>query len=602
MQLHDLIEELSDPQQQAAIRSFKRCVVTAGPGSGKTYRLVLKLAYLLGQEVQAPQAIACITYMNDAVREIEDRVSNLGFDGDERLFIGTVHRFCITAILLPFYDVFVIGFPKKLSIVDEDAQHNYISQALITFGISDKLDIPDKIIKFWKQKINKYRIDLALAKTPSSQEVLREVAEAYKALLRENQQVDLEDIALEAYRLITTEPQVRAFVRAHYPWLVVDEYQDLGQIFNELIMALIQKTDINLFIVGDANQSIMGFQGAEPSYLRNLGKMPGVKQISIQITRRCLPHIVELANKLISDHDSKILTLQAKDGTRAVKYKECLGGLDQQITCIVEEIQHLQNIGTPLGEIAVLCRTKDVVKQFSDAFIDAGINYSGDKDERYPRTPLTRWLEDLAMWQTEGWEIGNPKFEKIYRDYNRFIKLSNYTALELRTSLDRKTHFFMTLWKSKQKGLLVSDWLTSLAQELNLDLIVEGLTNFEPYDVKAFWEFSERTQPHQKLGHMTIADLALCGRSAKSVFLSTLHSSKGLEFDTVIIPDLEQGRLPDYRAETTSEIDEERRLLFVGITRAKRDVFLLWSNFYTLPWGKRSTDGRSQFLDEMGIP
>jgi DNA helicase II / ATP-dependent DNA helicase PcrA len=589
--LTNLINDLPD-DQQLAIRDYERCVMIAGPGSGKTHRLILKVAYLLGQEMILPQEIACITYMNDAVRGIEERLSELGFEDDDRLFVGTVHKFCITAIILPFKNVFLKELPDELRIASNEQQLRLLSELV---------NKPEKDCKDVLRRINELRRDeLFYEFNNHKRKKISDISRKYISSLRDNNLIDFEDIAIESARLVMQESEVRDYLSAKYPWLIIDEYQDLGKVFNILITKLIKNTDINFFIVGDKNQSIMGFQGATPSYLSELSDMPNSHPVPIIITRRCLPHIVQIANKLLPNGESELTTIHKKQ-KREVRSYDCPSGKDEQISQVVTEIDRLNELEIKYGEIAILCRNQSLVKNIITRLEDEKIPYYGRSDGRYPRKPLTRWLEDIASWQRTGWQDGKPKFQRIYRDYRRFLEYHEMLSFNMPEELERRSKFFHALWELRDTREFAHVWLYQLVKRLNLDLIVESIGNVEPDNADAFWELSEAIQQDKHLGNLTVADLALCGRPENSVFVSTLHSSKGLEFDAVILPFLEQGILPDFRSTTEDKVAEERRLMYVGITRARKEVSLLYSGFYYNRWGRKFTNGRSQFLDELGL-
>lgn len=595
MSLYDIVQNLPDDKQRDAIQKYKRCVMIAGPGSGKTYRLVLKIAYLLGQEIKPMQQIACITYMNDAVREIENRISQFGFENDNRLFIGTVHKFCITAIILPFKSIFLRDWSDNLHIADEDIQLDILKSMYPSKGRRE--------LKNLLKSIREIRIHQLFNEYHSFSKADAENSRVYLEKLRQQGYVDFDDIAIEAFRLVMTQPIVRNYLVARYPWLVIDEYQDLGRVFNALVSHLIKHTNVNFFIVGDTNQSIMGFQGANPQDLEDLAKYEDIEKVSIRITRRCLPHIIEAANKLLPEKESPIETIHTSDGNRKLNYKYCPNGIDEQIQFICKQIQYIHHKKTmEYGDIAILCRENTTVQKIASSFTKLGIPYSGDKDGRYRRVPLTRWLEDIASWIKEGWKSGSPpRFHTIYKQYISLINNKYNLQRQNETELSIQAKFFHAIWNPSNLNIPVWQWLIDLTEALSLDKLVEEVGKLDPYDAKGFWEFSELTQIGRSLENLTVADLALCGRSNKSVFLSTLHNSKGLEFDVVMIPDMEQGRLPDYRSKSEEEIAEERRLLYVGITRAKRDIWLLSSGFYLKTWGDKSRDGHSQFLEEIGL-
>jgi len=593
MKLHERINEL-DEERQNAVRLSNRTVVVARPGSGKTYTLVLKVAYLLGQVLQAPETVACVTFMNDAVAEIEDRLGDYGFENDPRLFVGTVHKFCYSAILLPFHEVFLKDLP--LTIADEDLQQELLRLSAEICGFP---------LQSWEIKemllgIQRARSEPLLSNRPISVD-LAELSDTYVELLRERQLIDFADISIESCKLVINYPIVRDYIKARYPWLIIDEYQDLGAVFNQIVKVLINETDINFFVVGDPNQSIMGFTGAAPSYLREMLDREDVLAVRLKVTRRCMPQIASMANELAPE-DEAMDSWSTDADHRGVQAIYCPEGNSEQIDAIMSIIQQEHKRGTPYGQIAVLCSNRYSI--FSDLTTQLsmfGISYASGKDNRYERTPLTRWLENLAKWSVGGWEKNAPSFNRLWYQYRRFLRENNLN--KTKSDLSLLERFFHVLWNHRSPEMLVHDWLSELASPDELDLyrLVEKMNEGERYLARSFGELEKAVGPRHQLESMTIADLALCGRSAESIYLGTLHSSKGLEFDVVVIPELEQGRLPLWRIiGNEEEIAEARRLLYVGITRARRDVHLLYSGFYTT--GSRAYErGPSQFLKELEL-
>jgi len=575
MNINRIIEQLPAQNQKDSIRNYDRCVVLAGPGSGKTYRLVLKCAYLLGQEVHEPQAVMCITYMNDAVLEIQERLENYGFIDDQRIFIETVHKFCITAIILPFKDMFLSHWPYEFRLANENQRIEAIIEA---YNRALGSSISEKEAKTKFSLIRAFREQKFLDQANILQNKFALVVEEYIAALRLRGLVDFDDVAIESCSLVINKPEVRRYLVSRFPWLIIDEYQDLGQIFNKLILSLIEETNINFFIVGDSNQSILGFQGAVPQYLINLANSNKGHLIKLPISWRCMPNVIDTANLLLPENADPIKAMRPGSEKSRVNINYCPNGFTSQLDNIVREIVSLQSDEIPLGEIAVLCRTRNTVQSIADVFEDQKIPYSGNADGRYQRTPLTRWIENLAKWTIHGWQTGQPKYQSIYRQYK---KLQSYLTADLnrgKTELQKESLFVNALKNSGVPETLASEWLTNITRQLTLDRIAEAASLTEPYIAESFFELAEMLS-EGKLKNMTVRGLALCGRSANSVFLSTLHSSKGLEFDAVIIPELEKGRLPDFRAKTMDALEEERRLLFVGITRAKQSVLLLYSGY-----------------------
>lgn len=593
MKLYHRISEL-DQERQNAVRKSKRTVVVARPGSGKTYTLVLKIAYLLGQTLQAPEAVACVTFMNDAVSEIEERLGEYGFESDPRLFVGTVHKFCYSAILLPFHEVFLKDLP--LAIADESLQQELLSLSaeICEFPLQN-WEINEKLLE-----IQRARVEPLISNRPIKVEVAQ-LADTYVELLRERQLIDFTDISIESCKLVINYPIVRAHIRARFPWLIIDEYQDLGAVFNQIVKVLINETDINFFVVGDPNQSIMGFTGAAPAYLREMLKREDVLAINLKVTRRCMPQIARIANKLAPE-DEAMDPLSTDIEHRGVQTRYCPEGNSEQLETILSIIQQEREHGTPYGQIAVLCSNRyGIFDDLTSQLSDHKITYSSGKDNRYERTPLTRWLENLARWSLQGWGNNEPRFNRLWHQYRRFLYENN--SYNTKNELALLERFFHFLWSNRSSEMLVRDWLNELGapEGLGLYSLVEKMNDGERYLAHSFKDLESKVAPKHPLEQMTIADLALSGRSAESIYLSTLHSSKGLEFEVVLIPELEQGRLPLRRIISNEEqIAEARRLLYVGITRARRDVYLLYSGFYQTV-SRVYELGPSQFLEELEL-
>lgn len=214
-------------EQREALDSSGRCVVLAGPGSGKTHTLVLKTAYLLGEEVQPPQRLACITYHNDAVDEIETRLGKFGPYGSSRLFVGTVHSFCLAQIIRPFIGIYLHdSWYNNLHIAEDKVQQELYATALA------KLDNPYPSLHL--NEIHKYRLSAPLDYSVHGEDI-DAVCRAYESELRLNNFIDFNDIAIAACRLVERYPLVAKMLSSRFPWIVVDEYQNLGYPFHHML-------------------------------------------------------------------------------------------------------------------------------------------------------------------------------------------------------------------------------------------------------------------------------------------------------------------------------------------------------------------------------
>ncbi|MDC7126780.1 MAG: ATP-dependent helicase, partial [Spirochaetales bacterium] len=257
---------LSDPQQSKAYFSKGNTTVIAGPGSGKTSILTLKILKLLENDIIEPQGIGCITYSREAAREIRDRLQLLGYKPHGNSFFGTVHSFCIAEVLVPFAKLYnYFDLPLPIKIASNKDRNNVFRESLreLRFDTNDvnmtEMNRERKIGIIGQSQIEIPSYDIAL-----------QVAAKYEEILHNKGLIDFDDIVNYSTILIQNEEFVRKCIEAKFPWLLIDEYQDLGKPLHEIVLTLLIKTKIRIFAVGDPDQFIYGFQGAVPAYLEEL--------------------------------------------------------------------------------------------------------------------------------------------------------------------------------------------------------------------------------------------------------------------------------------------------------------------------------------------
>jgi DNA helicase-2/ATP-dependent DNA helicase PcrA len=591
LSLQKQIERLN-PRQREAFEHEGHCVVLAGPGSGKTNVVVLKVAYLLSEKIHRPQGLACITFNNEAVREFRKRLRYIGIANDPRLFTGTVHSFCLACVIAPFSHLFRSDLPSPLFVATSMQREKCLQAALDDLGIGGQAFD-------WQLPFDRYRRSHPyrhLANWKEDPEMAR-LIERYETELHKQGFLDFDDMVLVALDLIERSPLVHRALAARFPYLVVDEYQDLGYPLHQIVLALIDHTPIQLFAVGDPDQSIYGFQGAEPRYLRELAQRSDVHEVQLQMNYRCTQRII--------DGSQITLALETPRGYRSSRegeqgeliFVECPEGLKQQAETIATKvIPELSQKGARLGDIAVLYidrRDMAVLRKVLDA---SDIKYAGERDERYRRTPLTRWLEDIAAWCVQDDTVEAPPFSELVSFWQSLCREAGQTQRESKLTATRTFFEVLQGLREPTRGLL--DWLRQFAAAIRLEEVLKNWIT-QPEEIIVWNQLLANCEAGKPLEDFSLTDFAACKARADTLTLTTLHSSKGLEYDVVVIPGLEEGRLPGYAARSEDAIREARRLLYVGMTRARDIVYLLYSGWYMNTRGRLFRQGPSPFILEL---
>ena len=580
-------------KQEEAYGHDGHCAVLAGPGSGKTRVLVAKVARLFAQRAAGPRGIACVTFNNDAVREMRKRIGEMGLRLDKRLFVGTVHSFCMACIVAPFGHLLRDDLPENLSVAGFRQREDTLQAALDVVGIGD-------MARHWQSQFDRYRRTHPLRESAewNADPELARLVEVYEGLLRDQGLLDYDDMVLMALDLIHRHEFVRAGLEARFPFLVVDEYQDLGYPLHLIVRFLMQTTGIEVFAVGDPDQSIYGFAGAGPQYLRELAEDPSVRRVDLDMNYRSAQRIIDGSQVALAPDEPREYKSAREEAIGEIYFLECTDGLEQQANLIAEEvIPGLVESGVSNGQIAILYI--DVADQvvLSQALDKTGIKYAGERDQRYPRTPFTRWLEDIATWCTlfpytqEGPQLNDllVKYAELKEGSNTPINTGDLSA---------RTQFFEVLTSIATPSAPLDEWLKKLDSLLGLQgcLIARASS---PDDLADWDHIRESCSEGKALEGFLLDDFARCGGRPDAVTLTTLHSSKGLEYEAVIMPGLEEGRLPRYDATSDDALAEARRVFYVGMTRAKDKVYMLYSGWYKNRYGRVFDHGASRFVIDL---
>ena len=302
-----------NPEQWDAYNSQGNCVVLAGPGSGKTKTLTIKLARLLGEDVEEPRGVACITYNNECARELERRLDALGIAPGRRIFIGTVHSFSLTQIILPYATCAGLALPDDFRVANQEEQRGALERAYVR-----EINGPDDPHRVWRLVMDCYRRSILNRDSEQWRDqdpVTARLVEAYEDELRTRNLIDFDDMPLLALRALKHNEWLRRAILAKYPVLVIDEYQDLGRALHAMVMGLCFRTGIRLFAVGDADQSIYGFTGADPRLLQHLSERDDVETIRLRFNYRCGSRIVIASQYALGEDRDYQAPEGAEEGT-----------------------------------------------------------------------------------------------------------------------------------------------------------------------------------------------------------------------------------------------------------------------------------------------
>jgi DNA helicase-2/ATP-dependent DNA helicase PcrA len=579
----------ANPGQWQAYNSDGHCVVLAGPGSGKTKTLTVKIAKMLIEDITEPRGLVCMTYNTECARELTRRLERLGVTASANVFIGTVHSFCLQNVILPYSQLAGIELPADFRIALKSEQEKIFARAV-------KLEIGDnERPSWWRQRADEYRrtrVDRGSPEWEEDEQVATLVSR-YEILLREDGLIDFDDMVLIGLKLIESYSWVRRALNARFPVVVVDEYQDLGVPLHRIVLRLCIHAGARLFAVGDPDQSIYGFAGARPELLRSLAASPDVESVQLPFNYRSGPTIVRAAEIALGESRG----YQARGrGVGTVDFHERPNGLEDQARFICEElIPDAQGRieGLRLGDIAVLYVDKndgDVIAsvtadhEYATIRIDAGA--------AYPKTPFTRWLEDCAAWCAGGWRTGVPRLSLLLRAWAFMTNLRWEHDRRAEAHRAKLVRFLLAHRDTRDR---LHTWIAAF-KECCLDAVLDADASLR--DERAALDTLVEASDDGQLREWSVSMLGGQGGSPNHLHLITLHSAKGLEFRVVIMMGMEQGRLPRWNANASGK-REARRLFYVGLTRAKDEVHMTYSGWTKNQYGKPFFNGPSEFLLEV---
>ena len=587
--LHKEFSKLND-KQKIAVTAINNTVVFAGPGSGKTATLVLKAAYLLAEIVQPPQGVACITYNNEAAAEIRDRLELLGVRASGRVFLGTVHSFCLNCVIRPFSPLLTHENDDVEVAIDSKATE-FLKSAANKVG-------PDLHPYDLKETITKLRSRIVCQEDFSGfADSDLKILQLYQDTLRSEGVIDFEGIIEEALNIIRDNAWVRDFLLARFPWVLVDEYQDLGGPLHQIIEEL-ASAGIRIFAVGDPNQCIYDFAGAEPTYFLELTKRKDFDTIRLNLNYRSGKRLIAASQAALAESTPRDYEADPKrtDEGEILFFKGA--STDDHPNVIVKQvIPELNARGLKSEDIAVFYKREGrLFSELTQAFDAAGIPYFLEKNDKYPKTRITRWLQQIIQAGLESAKGGlsTVNIDDLERTYDAMIIEANGIVSD---PLQTRTALFNAISSVDDPDTPLSDVLTTLDNILSITKITDIPQDL--YGDHETWAvLLNSIRGEGQLHDYTAADFSLEGKKQEKITITTNHSSKGRQFAAVVIPELVYEVFPE-RPWDAKKLRWERRLFYVAFTRAKDVVALVFGNVYRKRNGTLRQTDISPFVREV---
>ena len=632
--MQDILKNLNDKQYEAVVNTEGPCLVIAGAGSGKTKVLTHKIAYLIGEKNALPWNILAITFTNKAANEMKERITNLVGDVAQDIWMGTFHSICVR-ILRKFIDR--LGFDSSFIIFDTSDQRTLVKTCIKNIGLDDNMFTDRSVlseISNAKNEMLEPEQYTVRANGDFRKEKIALVYEMYQKRLRENNAIDFDDIINYTIKILMENPDILEYYSNKFQYVLVDEYQDTNKAQFTLVTMLASKNG-NITVVGDNDQGIYSFRGADISNILNFERdFPGTKIIKLEQNYRCTGNILKAANSVIKNNEVKYrkqLWTENEVGNLPKVYSA--DNEYDEGTYIAQQIEHLRREEYyKYSDFAILYRMNTQSRAIEEILRRESIPYKiigGLKF--YERKEIKDIISYLRLIQNP---FDNLSLKRIINEPKRGIGKTSLDKIE-QMSDEIGISMYEIIKDSDQYGLnrvflnsrefvncieelrakkddlklseLIKETLkkTGYTKALENENTIEAENRIENLDefLTVAIEFEEESAENHLsdfLEGITLSsDIDNMEETEETVTLMTLHSAKGLEFPVVFLVGMEEGIFPGYKSiSEPQELEEERRLCYVGITRAKENLYLTCSKQRTI-FGSTSCNPVSRFLKEI---
>jgi DNA helicase-2/ATP-dependent DNA helicase PcrA len=632
-----LINGLNPEQQKAVKATDGPLLLMAGAGSGKTRVLTHRIGYLMVEKGVNPYNILAITFTNKAAREMRDRIRKMMGGAADEIWISTFHSMCVRILRR---DIDRMGFNRNFTILDTTDQQSVIKGILKDKNIDPKKFDPRAILGAISSAKNELLDPEEYAKQAGGyfDQVVSDVYSEYQKRLRKNQALDFDDLIMMTIQLFTRVPDVLEYYQRKFQYIHVDEYQDTNRAQYMLVKMLAARFK-NLCVVGDSDQSIYRWRGADIANILSFEKdYPNASVILLEQNYRSTKRILLAANKVIeknTNRKAKNLWTENDEGNKICYYRADSEQGEAQF--VIGKIKEMVDSGKrKASDIAILYRTNAQSRVMEEALLKSNIEYAivgGIKF--YDRKEIKDILGYLRLIANPNDDIslirvinvpkrgvGNSSLDKIAAfaasyGISLFDALNSIDLIGLSPKITKACREFRDLingYSQMQEFLSVTELVEEVLEKsgyrdmLKAEKTIESQSRLENLEelLSVTKNFEEVNDDKSLVGFLT--DLALVadidklddeGKPADSVVLMTLHSAKGLEFPVVFLIGLEEGVFPHSRSlMEEAEMEEERRLAYVGITRAEQDLYITNAQMRTL-FGRTSMNAASRFINEI---